>query len=265
MHGKGEGRVGMMVKSVFIGLFLVFTVLMTGVRVYAVDEKELEKQADLIAKLLVSCRTVIAQNQELFNDPEKGDKGFTGDVYISKVREHFKNATGMEVSDSDASSTDPVKKSLGTLLASTKKVLDRSQQVLNIRGLGFKNVIPAVVGRRASYLYTKAMGAGYYIKQTSIKYRNPANRPDAFETKILTRFEKSDYPKDKGMGKTVTYSDGSKFYRYMLPLSIKQDCLQCHGDPKGEIDITGRTKEGYRLSEIRGAISVIVPYSPEEH
>ncbi len=252
-------------KSAFIGFFLVFTVLITVVQVSAVDEKELEKQADLIAKLLVSCRAVIAQNQALFNDPEKGDKGFTGDVYISKAREHFKNATGMEVSDSDASSTDPVKKALGILLASTKKILDGSQNVLNIRGLGFKNIIPAVVGRRTSYLYNKAMGSGYYLKQTSMKYRNPANRPDAFETKILTIFERPDYPKDKGMGKVVTYSDGSKFYRYMLPLPIEQDCLQCHGDPKGEKDITGRTKEGYRLDELRGAISVMVPYSSEEH
>mgnify|MGYP000032383150 CR=1 FL=1 len=250
----------MLKKSMFIGLFLVFTVLTPGnVRVFAVDEKELEKQSDLIAKLLISCRAIIAQNQDLFNDPEKGDKGFTGDVYISKVREHFKDSTGIEVFESDASSTDPVKKALGALLVSTKMVLDESQNVLNIKGMGFKNVIPAVVGRRTGYLYNKAMGPGYYLKQTSKKYRNPANRPDAFEAEILTIFEKPDYPKDKGAGRLVTYSDGSKFYRYMLPLPIEQDCLQCHGDPKGEKDITGRTKEGYRLGELRGAISVVVP------
>ncbi len=151
---KEENRM----KSMFIGLFLVFTVLMTDVRVFAVDEKKLEKQSDLIAKLLISCRAIIAQNQDLFNDPEKGDKGFTGDVYISKAREHFKNATGIEVSESDVSSTDPVKKALGSLLVSTKRILDESQKVINIRGLGFKNVIPAVVGRRTSYIYNKTMG-----------------------------------------------------------------------------------------------------------
>ena len=46
----------------------------------------------------------------------------------------------------------------------------------------------------------------------------------------------------------------------MLPLYIEQECLQCHGEPKGERDITGRVKEGYRLDELRGAISVIIPY-----
>ncbi len=254
-----------MIKSVFFGLFLVFFVFITDVQVYAVDEIELERRAELIAKLLVSCRAVIAQNQELINDPEKGDKGFTGDLYISKAKEHFKNLTGIEVYVSDATSTDPVKKVLGTLLASTKKILDDSQKVINIRGLGFKGIIPAVVGRRTSYIYNKALGAGYYLKQTSIKYRNPANRPDDFESRILTIFEEPDYPKDKGKGESIIYSDGSKVYRYMLPLPIEQECLQCHGDPKGDKDITGRTKEGYRLGELRGAISVIIPYSSEEH
>lgn len=247
-------------KSMFTGIFLAFTVLMTDVRVLAVDENELEKQSDLIAKLLISCRAIITQNQDLFNDPEKGDKGFTGNVYISKAREHFKNATGIEVSESDVSSTDPVKKALGALLVSTKRILDESQKVLNMRGLGFKNVISAVVGRRASYLYNKTMGAGYYLKQTSIKYRNPANRPDAFESKTLAVFEEPGYPKGKGIGESITYSDGFKVYRYMLPLYIDQECLQCHGEPKGEKDITGRVKEGYRLGEIRGAISIIIPY-----
>ena len=141
----------------------MFTILTSGnVRVFAFDEKELEKQSDLIAKLLVSCRAIIAQNQDLFNDPEKGDKGFTGDVYISKIRAHFKDATGIEVSESDASSTDPVKKALGLLLVSAKAIIDESQTVLNIRGSGFKNVIPAIVGRRIShkYIYSKALSGG---------------------------------------------------------------------------------------------------------
>jgi len=249
----------MIKKSVFIGLFFVFTVLMTGLPVYAVDEKEPERHADLIAKLLISCRAIIAQNQGLFNDPEKGDKGFTEDVYEKKVREHFKSATGIDVSPRDASSTDPVTRSLGTLLVSAKTIVAKSQYVLNIRGLAFKNVIPSIVGRRAGYVFGKSMGPGYYLKQTSKEYRNPANRPDSFETEILTIFEKPDYPMDKGVGRVFTYSDGSKFYRYLFPLPIEQDCLQCHGYPEGEKDITGRFKEGYRLGELRGAISVMVP------
>ena len=248
----------------FVGLFLVFTVCITGVRVFAVDEKELEKKSNLIAKLLVSCRAIIAQNQDLINDSEIGDKGFTGDVYISKVIENYKNATGIEISESDVSSSDPVKKALGILLISTKGVINESQRVINKKGKGFKNIIPAIVGRRTGYKYSKAMGRGYYLKQTSLKYRNLANHPDIFEAKYLKEFEEPGYPQGKGKGEIVTYSGGLKTYRYMLPVYIKPPCLKCHGDPKGEKDIAGRIKEGYKEGELRGAISVMVPISSEE-
>ncbi len=238
----------------------MFTALITGVQVFAVDEMELERQSDLIAKLLFSCRAVIAQNQDLFNDPEKGDKGFTGDVYISKVIEHFKNATGIEVSENDASSTEPLKKVLGSLLVSAKAIIDENQKVLNIKGLGFKGIIPAIAGRRAGYKYRAMMGTGYYLKQTSMEYRNPVNMPDAFESRIFKTFKEPGIPEGRGIGEVITYSDGSKVYRYMLPLYVEQECLQCHGDPKGEIDITGRVKEGYKEGELRGAISVMIPY-----
>jgi general secretion pathway protein A len=246
-------------KLIFIGMVLVFAAVSTA-QTFTVEEKDLERQANLIAKLLVSCRAIIAQNQDLINDPEKGDKGFTGDVYTSNIKAHFKNATDVDVSENDAFSADPVKKSLGVLLCSAKAVIDESQKVINMKGKGFKKIIPAVVGRRTSFKYNKAMGVGYYLKQTSIRYRNPANHPDVFEAKYLNKFEGPGYPKDKGMGEIITNSDGSRVYRYMLPISIKPSCLKCHGGPEGEMDISGGIKEGYKEGEIRGAISVMVPY-----
>jgi hypothetical protein len=251
----------MLRKLMFSGLILVFTVI-PAIRVFAVDEKDLERQADLVAKLMVSCRAIIAQNQNLINDPEKGDKGFTGDVYAGKVKEHFKNLTGIDVSENDAISSDSVKKTLGTLLCSSKEVIDESQKVINMKGKGFKKIIPAVVGRRTGYKFNKAMGNGYYLKQTSMKYRNPANHPDIFEEKYLKEFEEPGSQKGEGKGEVITNSDGSKVYRYMLPTYIEPSCLKCHGEPKGEKDITGRIKEGYKEGEIRGSISVMIPYSP---
>jgi hypothetical protein len=258
-----RNNITMSKKIMLVGLFLVFTVYITCVRAFAVDEKGLEKQSYLIAMLLISCRDVIAQNQDLINDSEKGDKGFTGDLYISKVMEHYKNATGIEISESDASSSDPVKKPLGALLISTKDVINEYQRVINMKGRGFKNVIPAIVGRRTSYKYTKTMGAGYYLKQTSMKYRNPANHPDAFENIALKKFEESAYQKVKGIGEAVANFNGLRVYRYMLPVYIEPSCLECHGDPKGKKDITGNIKEGYREGELRGAISVMIPYPSE--
>jgi hypothetical protein len=45
----------------------------------------------------------------------------------------------------------------------------------------------------------------------------------------------------------------------MVPLFIEKSCLPCHGEPAGEKDITGKVKEGYKLGELRGDISVTVP------
>ena len=254
----------MLRRIIFFGLILVLAVGMSTAQAFATSEEDMEKEASNVAKLLISCRAVIAQNQGLFNNPEVGDKGFTGDVYVSKVIEHFKNATGIEISESDATSSDPVKKALGTLLVSTKNVIDESQKVLNTKGKGFKKVIPAIVGRRTGYKYTKAMGGDYYLKQTSLKYRNPANHPDAFEAKILKEFESEGYSKGQGKGTVVTKADGSKIYRYMQPLYIKPVCLKCHGDPKGSKDIAGRIKEGYKEGDVRGAVSVMIPYPSED-
>ncbi len=250
----------MLRKLLFIGMVLVFASVLTT-RLFAEEEKVLEKKANLIAKLLVSCRAIIAQSQDLINDPEKGNKEFTGDIFISKVKAHFTSKTGLEVSENDAFSADPVKKPLGTLLCSAKAVIDESQKVINMKGKGFKKIIPAVVGRRTSFKYNNEMGVGYYLKQTSTRYRNPANHPDVFESKYLNRFEEPGYPKDKGIGEIITNSDGSKVYRYMLPIFIKPSCLKCHGEPEGEKDISGGVKEGYKEEEIRGAISVMIPYS----
>ncbi|MBT7590673.1 MAG: DUF3365 domain-containing protein [Candidatus Scalindua sp.] len=245
-------------------MVIIFAVGMSATRVLAINKKELETQSNLIARLLVSCRAVIAQNQNLFNNAGKGDKGFAAEVYINKVKDHYKNATGIEVSESDASSADSVKKTLGTLLVSAKDIIDESQDVLNTKGKGFKNIIPVVVGRRASYKYSRDMGYGYYLKQTSMKFRNPSNHPDPFEVKVLIMFEGSNHQKGKGIGEVIAFADGSKIYRYMLPVYIEPQCLVCHGDPKGEKDMAGKIKEGYKLGELRGAISVVIPLPSEE-
>lgn len=250
----------MLKKLTFRALIVFLAVCISSAHVSAEVDKDFEKRADLAAKFIVSCRAIIAQQQGLFNNPDIGDKGFTGEVFAAKVKEHFKDATGVNVSEKDASSTDPTTKILGVLLISAKTVIEESQKVLNQKGKGFKRIIPAIVGRRTGYKYNEAMGNGYNLKQTSLKFRNPANHPDAFEKKILEEFEANGYPKGKGKGVVVSNIDGSQTYRYMLPLYIKPACLKCHGGPKGERDIARKIKEGYKEGEIRGAISLKIPY-----
>jgi general secretion pathway protein A len=47
--------------------------------------------------------------------------------------------------------------------------------------------------------------------------------------------------------------------RVLLPLFYTKQCLFCHGKPKGELDISGYEKEGYREGDLGGAISATLP------
>jgi signal transduction histidine kinase len=104
-----------------------------------------------------------------------------------------------------------------------------------------------------------SMSKEYIIKQTSLKYRNPANAPDEFEKKALKQLQTE--KDEKAVWGEGYNEEDEKIIRYMIPLYIKEECLACHGMPdyEGEVDITGHKKEGYKLGELRGAISVIAP------
>lgn len=111
---------------------------------------------------------------------------------------------------------------------------------------------------------TVAMGVGtifaemtdYLIKPTHISYRNDNNAPDDFERDVLNKFEQE--PERTEYWATAEI-DGKTAFRYMTVLKIDESCLSCHGNPKGEYDVSGYPKEGYELGELGGALSLIMP------
>ncbi len=170
-------------------------------------------------------------------------------------------------------------------LMSARKVIAEKQHVINTDSKGgfeFKGVIPAVVGREIAEYFSKT--TIFKMRQTSLKYRNPANKPDAWEARQLEKFEvaanlhnsnpmkKPDSwelvsGSDTGLGdfaEITKIEDGTEVFRLMVPLRIEEACLKCHGDPATSKtgdgkDISGRDMENYKLGEIRGGISVIAP------
>src|SRR3989339_825491 len=148
-------------------------------------------------------------------------------------------------------------------LFSTRKVIAEKQKAINTDSKGnfeFKGVIPAIVGREVAEHFSQT--TIFKMKQTSLKYRNPNNKPDAWEIKQLERFESD--PGLKDFSETTKLEDGSGVFRLMVPLKIEEACLKCHGDPansptKDGKDIAGRQMENYKLGDIRGGISVIAP------
>ena len=45
----------------------------------------------------------------------------------------------------------------------------------------------------------------------------------------------------------------------MASLYYAAACLTCHGEPKGDLDISGYPKEGHREGDLAGAITVTAP------
>ncbi len=68
----------------------------------------------------------------------------------------------------------------------------------------------------------------------------------------------SDDPAEVDRAQTSA-DNGAAQFRYVQALRVNESCLECHGEPAGEIDITGFPKEGWTLDSIGGAISIVIP------
>jgi signal transduction histidine kinase len=111
---------------------------------------------------------------------------------------------------------------------------------------------------------TVAMGVGamlaaetdYKLKPTKLDYRNMLNAPDDFESRGISKLQQDSSAKEFW---AIDMENGKKVFRYMTPLQIDKNCLDCHGQPKGELDISGYTKEGLKIGDFAGALSLTMP------
>ncbi len=111
------------------------------------------------------------------------------------------------------------------------------------------------------------------IGRTSLKLRNPANAPDAWERTVLQLFDlrkkNGENPANIEYYETVT-SNGKKEFRYMKAIAIpeKAPCLMCHGE-KLDDKVAAKLKElypkdqatGFKTGDLRGAFTVRQPLS----
>lgn len=215
--------------------------------------KEREQTAQLLTTLLNAGRVVVERNQSLINDPGKGDKGFTPEVFERLVLDEFFQQTGIDVKHPPSSFPTLAKELLAALLLASKEVVGDAQFVINQRGIGYKNFIPATFGSQAARKFSAR--SRVTIKQTTINPRNLKNTPDAYEEMVLKRLA----AQPPSTTPVVEWIDGGRLLRTMMPIYYSEDCLTCHGDPKGILDISGYPKEGAQAGELAGAISVQIP------
>lgn len=241
------------IGSISTGLFAIFmSVGLTPAMVFA--DSDAVEAGRLLAVLHDAGRVTVGANQPLINDPDKGDKGFTPAVFEKQVTDKFKDRAKVDLANlKNEKVPDLAKKLLPQLIDAMKATVADYQPVINRPGVGFKGFIPATFGTQAAAKFRAK--SGVYLKQTQNPPRNPKNQPDEFELKILAKFADPSYPRqgEKILSETV---DGGKATRVMLPLFMLKGCLPCHGEPKGEKDISGYIREGAKEGDLAGAISV---------
>lgn len=115
-----------------------------------------------------------------------------------------------------------------------------------VEGLELTMVNPAFMTRQIAELAEKSTGVRFHI--TSLNPIRPANRADAWEAESLRLFDEGK-EKDR-IDYFAQYGFDDKMrpaHRYMAPLHVKPACLKCH------------EKQGYKVGDIRGGISVTMP------
>lgn len=240
------------------GAVLSISLLIVGA-LYAFAQPDMEETGRLLAILLDSGRITVGLNQSLINDPSKGPKGFTPDLFAQQMFAVFQQRTGFDLSDLvHTKIPEPAKPLLARLIEDSKDTIASYQPVIDIPGLKYKGLIPATFGTETAARFHKH--SGVYLKQTAPDglYRNPKNKPDEYEAAAFRKF--SD-PRFTLEGDVVTSDvvENGKSLRVMLPLFYGKACLSCHGEPKGERDITGYAREGAKEGTLGGAISVKLP------
>jgi hypothetical protein len=222
----------------------------------ALATSEEEEIALNLANLLRAARAVISAKQDLINDPTIGDKGLTGDVVLAETVARFKESTGI-----DPAAADP-KSRPGELfraqMAAIQDVMAEAQASINQPDVGFKGFVPAIFARMVNERFKEKVGDRAEIKVTApaILVRNRMALPDDWESEhIESQLLAPDWPEGQVFS-TAAPSDGRDAFRVLVPEYYTAGCLTCHGEPQGEIDVTGYPKEGGKLGDLGGVISI---------
>ncbi len=120
-------------------------------------------------------------------------------------------------------------------------------------------LVPQVVATQIAKRITE--GTKFYVRQVSLRYRNPNNRPDPYETQMLEAFK--GHPAEEDY--QVVTDNGQQVFRYMLSMTAQKSCLGCHGSYDAAPDFVrarfprGHFSYNYHLGEVIGAVSVSIP------
>jgi len=103
--------------------------------------------------------------------------------------------------------------------------------------------------------FNATLPKGESIRRTALKYRNPVNKPDAIDTKVMNEFVAS---KNFDKPKVVMVNGVERIYK---ALPAKQECLICHGENISpavkKVILKSYPKDlatGFKLGDFRGVV-----------
>lgn len=147
--------------------------------------------------------------------------------------------------------------------ASAWDYVNEAQDTINYNSDGtydFKGVYCTVAGKSIARKFT-LRSEGYEMRYVRHNPRSCNDVPDDFESEALESFAADGVEEYCGI---VNDEEDDTTFRYLVPLDAEYNCLQCHGDPAGELDVTGHVKEGMRLGDLAGAVSISIPMEAYE-
>jgi hypothetical protein len=226
------------------------------------EEADSQKEIDHtvlfhLTTLLRSAREVISDQQDAINQRGSG-KDLTGKTVIDKAKAVYAEQTGHPVPNLDPTSAEG--RMLQAEISAMDEVMDQAQSLINDPHRDFKGFLPAIFAYRVAERFNGKEGELAYVKLTAPAelVRHQPNMPDAWEDEMIkTRFQSPGWKKDDFVEEEAELN-GRKAYRIIIPEYYEASCLECHGEPKGAIDITGGKKEGRKLGDLGGAISAAI-------
>lgn len=130
---------------------------------------------------------------------------------------------------------------------------------------GVKEAVPYCNTQAISL--TEKMAKKYHaeVRRTSLKNRNPQNKPNAQETAIIAQYEQEMTMGKKLQPKLTKLADGRTMFN--APILTRAVCLNCHGVVGQQVSKSNYQiiqslypqdkATGYKVAELRGIWSVI--------
>ena len=122
----------------------------------------------------------------------------------------------------------------------------------------FKGVYCTIAAKNVAQRFMQR--TDYVIRYVRENPRSGTDEPDAFELEAIEAWRSNEDAEHYAF----TTFGGEPALRYSSVLLAERNCLNCHGEPAGELDEVGFIKEGMKYGDLAGLTSIVIPMSAYE-